>query len=181
MRSFKEQLFNITEALDIQIAERRTILILCALYIGIKSITFLAAEKESNALEQVLYSSVNPNTSTAFSPKDAMPTAIADSNENAQLIAVDSIVAITDNTIESTVVAAYPKKILATVYLNTATKEELVSLPGIGPAYADRILELRDEQGTFKHIDDLLIVKGIGPSRLEKLKPFIQIDPINEQ
>lgn len=180
MRSLKEQLFNITEALDIQIAERRTILILCALYISIKSFTFYDDDNKARALEQALASTINQSGNTSLSPKDAMQTTIADTIKNAQLIAVDSITLVTSSTLKKNVAVASQNKTLDPVYLNTATKEELLSLPGIGPAYADRILALRDEQGTLKHIDDLLMVKGIGPSRLEKLRPFIQIDPIDE-
>ena len=59
---------------------------------------------------------------------------------------------------------------LAAINLNTATREELVALPGIGPAKAQAILDYRKERGGFKSVDELKDVKGIGAKRYEKLK-----------
>lgn len=57
--------------------------------------------------------------------------------------------------------------------LNTATKEQLLTLPGIGPVLAQAILDERARRGRFTAITDLLAVKGIGQARLEKLTPFV--------
>jgi competence protein ComEA len=59
---------------------------------------------------------------------------------------------------------------LAAINLNTATKEELVALPGIGPAKAQAILDHRKTNGAFKSVEELKDVKGIGAKRYEKLK-----------
>lgn len=59
------------------------------------------------------------------------------------------------------------------VPINTATLEQLDSLPGIGPALAARIIQYREEHGPFKSIDDLLNVRGIGPALLAKIRPFV--------
>jgi len=59
---------------------------------------------------------------------------------------------------------------LAALNLNTATKEELVGLPGIGPAKAQAILDYRNSHGGFKSVEELKDVKGIGARRFEKLK-----------
>ena len=64
---------------------------------------------------------------------------------------------------------------LATVNLNTASKDELVSLPGIGPAKAQAILDHRKAHGPFKSVDELKDVKGIGAKRFEKLKPELAV------
>ena len=61
------------------------------------------------------------------------------------------------------------------VNINTATKEQLIALPDIGPAMADRILEFRQNNGQFSSIDQLSQVKGIGANRLNKLKNYLTI------
>src|SRR5213596_4333657 len=66
---------------------------------------------------------------------------------------------------------------VAAVNLNTATKEELIALPGIGPAKAQAILDYRKANGTFKSVEELKDVKGIGAKRFEKLKPDLTVAP----
>tara|TARA_B100000378_G_C17905574_1_gene364258 strand:+ start:191 stop:589 length:399 start_codon:yes stop_codon:yes gene_type:complete len=61
------------------------------------------------------------------------------------------------------------------VNLNRALKSELITLPGIGPALADRIIAYRDEFGTFKTIDDLRNVKGVGDKSLEKIRLYFEL------
>lgn len=60
------------------------------------------------------------------------------------------------------------------VNINEADLAELQQLPGIGPAYAKRILEWRRLNGEFKTAEELLEVKGIGPKRLEKIKGLLK-------
>jgi competence protein ComEA len=67
---------------------------------------------------------------------------------------------------------------LAAVNLNTATKEDLVALPGIGPAKAQAILDYRAQHGGFKSVEELKDVKGIGAKRFEKLKPEVSVSPL---
>ena len=62
-----------------------------------------------------------------------------------------------------------------TVNINTATKDELVSLPGIGPAKAQAILDYRKAHGAFKTVEELKDVKGIGAKRFEKLRPELAV------
>lgn len=59
------------------------------------------------------------------------------------------------------------------ININTATKQVLMRLPGIGETTAERILLYRQDQGPFKRIDDLQEVKGIGKKKLERLVPYV--------
>lgn len=63
----------------------------------------------------------------------------------------------------------------AKINLNTAGIEELTSLPGIGPAYARRIVEYREKNGPFKRVEDLLNVQGIGEKTLEKIQDRLTV------
>jgi competence protein ComEA len=56
------------------------------------------------------------------------------------------------------------------VNLNTATVEQLQTLPGIGPATAKKILEHRSKVGKFAKVEELLNVKGIGEKKFQKMK-----------
>ncbi len=56
------------------------------------------------------------------------------------------------------------------VNLNTATLEQLQTLPGIGPAMAKRVIEYRTKIGKFNKIEELINVKGIGEKRFQKIK-----------
>ena len=63
------------------------------------------------------------------------------------------------------------------VNLNTATVAQLESLPGIGPATAQRIVEYRQQQGGFKKIEELMNVRGIGEASFLKLKALVTLSP----
>ena len=59
------------------------------------------------------------------------------------------------------------------VHLNTATLEELDTLPGVGPVTAQRILDYRAKHGSFSSVDELDAIPGIGPARLEQLRELV--------
>lgn len=61
------------------------------------------------------------------------------------------------------------------VNINTATLNELDSLPGIGPSTAQKIIDYREKNGEFKKIEDLQNVKGIGNAKYEEVKDKITI------
>jgi hypothetical protein len=61
------------------------------------------------------------------------------------------------------------------VELSAATSPELEALPGIGPATAAKILAWRDTVGVVESVDRLLEVHGIGPKKLEGLRPWIRL------
>ena len=60
--------------------------------------------------------------------------------------------------------------------INTATVTDLVALPGIGPSTAEAIISLRESQGGFKVLEDLMLVPGIKEKRFEQIKDYIYLD-----
>jgi competence protein ComEA len=63
----------------------------------------------------------------------------------------------------------------AVVNVNTATAEELETLPGVGPATAAAIIRERDANGPFATVDDLDRVRGIGSAKLEQLRDLVAV------
>jgi competence protein ComEA len=61
------------------------------------------------------------------------------------------------------------------VNINTATAEQLMLLPRIGPSVAGRILDFREKNGSFKQTSDLLLIKGIGDKTFEMIEPYVAI------
>jgi competence protein ComEA len=61
------------------------------------------------------------------------------------------------------------------VHLNSATLEQLDTLPGVGPVTGQQILDYRSANGAFRSIDELDAVPGIGPATLEQLRPLVDL------
>jgi competence protein ComEA len=80
-------------------------------------------------------------------------------------------------TVPSGVVAAGPEATAPAgpIDLNTATAEQLESLPGVGPATAAAIVDDRDRNGPFSSVDDLDRVSGIGPAKLAALRDLVTV------
>lgn len=61
------------------------------------------------------------------------------------------------------------------VNINSATLEELDSLPGIGPTTAQKIIDYRNENGPFSRIEDIMNVSGIGPATFDEIRALITV------
>ncbi|BAL80970.1 helix-hairpin-helix domain-containing protein [Caldisericum exile] len=107
--------------------------------------------------------------------------------ENADLISINLAKKLTDgeevivpskdnsllNSNNSTSLATTPKT--NKVNINKATKEELMTLPGIGEAKAQAIIDYRTKNGPFKTIHDIVNVSGIGEKTFEKIQDLITV------
>ncbi len=61
------------------------------------------------------------------------------------------------------------------ISINHASAEELATLPGIGPLYAQRIIDYRKTHGPFRNLEDLKDVKGIGDTVFGRIAPYIKL------
>ncbi len=68
----------------------------------------------------------------------------------------------------------------ARIDLNTATRAELCTLPGVGETMADRIIADRDANGPFRSPEELCRVDGIGDATLERIREWIWVEPAEE-
>src|ERR1700751_830983 len=71
--------------------------------------------------------------------------------------------------------SATKKPPLKPININSASSDELQQVPGIGPATAEKILQMRKSYGAFKSVDDLLSIKGLGKKRLEKMRKYLTV------
>ena len=68
-----------------------------------------------------------------------------------------------------------PEEITLLVNINTASAEQLSALPGIGEGFASSIIEYREVNGPFQAVEELLLVSGIGHSRLEAILDYVTV------
>jgi competence protein ComEA len=77
--------------------------------------------------------------------------------------------------VSGTAMAAGKPAPTAKVNINTATVEQLTTLPGVGPKLAARIVEYRQKSGTFRSAQELMNVKGVGEKNFAKIEPWLSV------
>jgi competence protein ComEA len=68
-----------------------------------------------------------------------------------------------------------PAAMVDRINLNQADAKTLITLPGIGPRLAERIIVYRQQAGAFTHLDDLTEVQGIGSALVEQLRSLVTL------
>lgn len=62
------------------------------------------------------------------------------------------------------------------ININTASVEELERLPGIGPNTAGSIITFRNDNGPFRRVENLMLVRGMSEGRFAEVRPYLRID-----
>lgn len=65
---------------------------------------------------------------------------------------------------------------VSSISLNKGLKEELMRLPGVGEVMSGRILAYRSKRGSFRQLEELMNVEGIGEKKYEKMKPYLKLN-----
>lgn len=132
-----------------------------------------AIEKAGGFREDAYTKDVNLAYKLEDGMKIYIPTMEEKENEKANVIVESNIE--TENNNSSYSNASDGKNTNSKVNINTASKEELDTLPGIGPSTAEKIINYRKENGKFKSIEGIKDVSGIGDSKYENIKDMIEI------
>ena len=80
--------------------------------------------------------------------------------------------------VSGTAMAAGKPAPTAKVNLNTASIEQLTTLPGVGPKLAARIVEYRQKSGTFRSTQELMNVKGVGEKNFAKIEAWLSVGEV---
>lgn len=132
-----------------------------------------AIEKAGGFREDAYTKDVNLAYKLEDGMKIYIPTVEEKENEKTNVIVESGIE--TENNNSSYSNASDGKNTNSKVNINTASKEELDTLPGIGPSTAEKIINYRKENGKFKSIEEIKDVSGIGDSKYENIKDMIEI------
>lgn len=170
--SWKRKLFFIFEALKITPAERKSVSILLVLLVILAAANqYIEPQLTIDEQEYAALDAEFQRRSQALKVEEAELMKRYDpadqSNLTEKMVSADT----TDSSSTGTEEDTTSDKI----NVNTADMKALQKLTGIGPTYAQRIIDYRNEHGSFTSFEELLKIKGIGKKRLEKIKPFIKL------
>lgn len=124
-----------------------------------------AIEKAGGLLEDANLNKIN----LAYVLEDGMKIYIPANNDN------EEVEYMTDNSGVDTLERTDTKSGNQKININTANISELETLPGIGEATAQKIINYREEKGEFSSIEEIQDVKGIGNSKFENIKDLIYV------
>lgn len=151
-----QRLRRLLQHLTLTRAESTALLVIGSLYL--LGFTWKYVQQNAIPFDAAVYAELDSLiASGSLVPNDTLPKRAKESTSD--LSAEDSAATGTDGRLD----------------VNRATLTQLIVLPGIGPALAARIVDYRETVGPFSREDDLVRVKGIGPAKLERIRPLIVV------
>lgn len=173
----RRKLFFLLEKLEIKRSERIAVSVLLILLVTLSGVlTFVDSEANYSEDEYRKLEEIFREKSKAiqteeelilarYKPNRVVPVAVSVmENSEPNIIVPDTTADETSSGVSGDL-----------ININAANAEKLQELPGIGPAYAGRIVSWREENGAFTSKDQLLEIKGIGEKRLARIKPLITL------
>ena len=97
------------------------------------------------------------------------------------LVIAITVFAINRFIVKSDITAVERKKEIVFININTADKNELSRIPGIGESTAEKIILYRTENGEFEKKEDIMNIKGIKEKKFNKIREYIYIENANSE
>jgi competence ComEA-like helix-hairpin-helix protein len=152
-----KRLKRLAERITLTRSESAALLVIVSLYLV--GFTWRYIQQTSAPFDPKIYAGIDSLiASGGLTPSDTLPKVQRHS------AGTDSLAADSNDAAES-----------GPLNINEASMVDLISLPGIGPALAGRILAYRKEHGRFGVTDDLMRVKGIGPAKLKQIRGLVEV------
>jgi len=176
----KRKIFFLLERLEITRSERISVSVLLFMLVALSSaLPFIDSEANYNEEDYAEIQRIFEEKSKQLkSERELILARYEPSSEMSETLSVqaDRISgAIASNSDTTDKLKEAPTGVNELININTATNERLQELPGIGPAYAKRIIDWRRKNGSFTNKNQLMEIKGIGEKRLAKMKPLITL------
>ncbi len=147
------------------------LLFVCALAVDLKPVSI--ASLQPSVMEVTVEGAVESPGTIQLPLYASMEDALQKTGvqEDADMDAINPMTILKDK--DHIVIPSRTEEGMQRISINTAPRERLIQIPGVGESIADRIIAYREENGLFQEIEDIMHVKGIGQTKFEKMKDYI--------